>query len=65
MNGPNPFMHPVSGRLIGSFEWYEGYGHQEHENGAVVESDTEAEALGTKTTRRRGKKEGGMMNEPL
>jgi hypothetical protein len=32
MNGPEPFIHPVTGKRIGPYEYYEGNAHQEHEN---------------------------------
>jgi len=31
-NGPNPFIHPVTGRRIGPYEFYEGAAHIEQEN---------------------------------
>lgn len=31
-NGPEPFIHPVTHRLIGPYEFYEGNAHIEEEN---------------------------------
>lgn len=31
-NGPEPFIHPVTGSRIGPYEFYEGAAHIEQEN---------------------------------
>jgi hypothetical protein len=31
-NGPESFVHPVTGRRVGPFEFYEGAAHIEQEN---------------------------------
>lgn len=36
-NGSEAFVHPVTGKRIAPFEFYEGNAHQEHEN--VVEEE--------------------------
>jgi hypothetical protein len=32
MNGAVPFVHPVTGKRVGAFEFYDGYAHQPTEN---------------------------------
>lgn len=32
-NGPNPFTHPVTGQMVGPYEFYQGFAHQDHEEG--------------------------------
>jgi hypothetical protein len=41
MNGPVAFSHPVSGKLVGPYEWYEGFSHREHEQTEAVPEETE------------------------
>lgn len=31
MNGPESFVHPVNGKRVRPFEWYDGFAHQTHE----------------------------------
>jgi hypothetical protein len=38
MNGDKAFVHPVTGVRIQPFQWYEGFAHQEHEEGLEIES---------------------------
>ncbi|GIM47033.1 hypothetical protein DNHGIG_25820 [Collibacillus ludicampi] len=42
MNGPEPFFHPVTGKWVGPYEWYEGYAHVENE-GTEEDSDSQEE----------------------
>lgn len=53
MNGPDPFVHPVTGRLVGPYEWYEGFAHVENENAVAVDEgeDSAGEKRGRRTRR--------------
>lgn len=52
MNGPVSFNHPVTGVLVGPYQWYEGFAHKEHEEGLAfeVQNDEHVESFEDKVT---------------
>lgn len=65
-NGSTPFVHPVTHRLIGPYEFYEGNAHQEHENTAENEPNKEDELKNDsedQITEDNSQKDGGISSE--
>jgi hypothetical protein len=44
MNGSEPFLHPVTGVLVGPFQWYEGFSHRGLDNELLPEVDEVVES---------------------